>query len=953
MSGILGLLLIFHERCICRFFVLLALLVPSEIQASEVSFEGLEILEIQHQSLSIRPVVTEQDFVELFDLRVGDLYSSKRARHAVGLLYRSRPLKDVMVDIELYKLDGHVGNGVILKVLTVPKSRVVEILLEGNNGISTDHLRGEIGIEIGSLLSEHLEGRIVEVLKETYRFFGYFQSTFATELRWKERGTEASLRITIDEGPRATVRDIQFHGSLVLALSTLNDTISAGIGDPYDEDVVRQDVRDLRALYHSEGYFDVTVGLPDIQYDKQLQAVSIRIWIHAGTRLQVIFDGNYAFSDAVLNEQLDFGSKRVIDQDALEASREVLMSFYRNSGYPFVNVRVHHEVVESLGVTKVSMVIDEGVPVSIGEVKITGNSFILTSVLQDLIGTYDTRWFSEPLLREGQLENDRRAIEVFYRERGFPAVRVKHTVRYREDLIPAEANIHFRIEEGVQLILVDVEITGNVTMPKNKLLEVLSMRPGMPVTPVVIEEGRAQLLRIYQERGYRFSEIAANVVKKYSNRGVVINYSIKEGRPVTVGKIKFEGNDTTLDFILARELSIRSGDRLNPYALARSRDQIKNLDYIDDVEIKINRPNTLESTKDLTVNVDEQFGGTIEFGVGFGDVEGARGFVDVSHSNLFGTGRTIGARAEISQIEQRYALRYREPWFLGQPLDAVATVSYLTEERVATDLLSFDRLTIYEYKQPFGTAFGFESRLTENMTATILYRYEIDDIFKVRDEIIAARRLAGLPDDRQKITIASLMPSIIWDMRNDPFNPTEGSFHALSLKQSAKMLGSEDQFYKFTGQTAWFAPIGKRVVLALQGRAGYTERFGDTSRVAIVERFFAGGRNTVRGYDQDTLGVTGQTVVDGIPTGGNAMFVSNAEFRVALPRAVGLVVFLDGGNVWRDARNIDFHDMKFSVGPGIRYNTPVGPLRLDFGYKLRREAGESPAQLHFTLGHAF
>ena len=197
------------------------------------------------------------------------------------------------------------------------------------------------------------------------------------------------------------------------------------------------------------------------------------------------------------------------------------------------------------------------------------------------------------------------------------------------------------------------------------------------------------------------------------------------------------------------------------------------------------------------------------------------------------------------------------------------------------------------------------------------------------------------------------MPSIIWDARNDPFNPTRGAFHSVTLKQSARVLGSDDQFYKFTGQSAWFTPIGTRVVLALQGRGGYTERFGDTTSIPIVERFFVGGRNTVRGYDQDTLGVTGQTVVGGIPTGGNAMLVSNLELRLALPRAVGLVVFLDGGNVWRDARNIDFHDMKFSVGPGIRYNTPVGPLRLDLGYKLRRETGESAAQLHFTLGHAF
>ncbi len=898
-------------------------------------------------------MVSERDFARLFDLKVGEAYSAQRIRLAVARLYRARPLRDVVIQAETRHADRPEKIGVVLKVLTVPKARIVRIAFKGNEGMSSDRLRDAMGITIGSLFSENVERRIVRKLTDVYRHAGYFHATVTIDLLGEDRGTEAGLTIHVDEGRRATIGKIDFHGNLVLAEATLQDVLHAHIGEPYDADIVRQDVRDLRALYRDEGFFDVTVGLPDIQYDEREKNVSIRIWIDAGTRLQVHIEGNRSFPDSVLRDQLTFGSERIVDEQSLETNEKRLMALYRNAGYPFVSVRADREVRVSEGVTDIRMVVDEGVPVSIGKISIAGNHSILTPVLRGLMQSQVKGWFSQGSLKEDLLENDRRAITDIYRQNGFFSVLVDHEVRYSQDTTPTKAHVHLTIEEGIQSIVVDVTVEGNVAIPADVLLQQLPLRPGMPMTPTLEEEGRVELLQTYGTRGYPFAEIEAETIQKYSGHGAVIHYRIKEGIPVTVGEIRFEGNDKTADHVIARELLIRPGDPLNPQAIAQSQERAERLEFIDDVTVTIERPNTLEETKDLTVNVDERFGGAVEFGVGFGDVEGARGFVDVSHSNLFGTGRTLGARAEISQIEQRYALRYREPWFLGQPLDAVATISYLTEKRVATDLLSFDRLTIYEYRQPFGTAFGFESRLTNNITVSLLYRYEIDDIFKVRDEIIAARRDAGLPDDTQKVTIASLMPSIIWDTRNDPFNPTRGAFHALTLKQSAEVLGSEDQFYKFTGQSAWFTPFGDRVVLALQGRAGYTERFGNTSRVPIVERFFVGGRNTVRGYDQDTLGVTGQTVVDGIPTGGNAMFVSNMELRVALPRAVGFVVFVDGGNVWRDARNVDFQDMKFSVGPGIRYNTPVGPLRLDLGYKLRRETGESAAQLHFTLGHAF
>jgi outer membrane protein insertion porin family len=194
---------------------------------------------------------------------------------------------------------------------------------------------------------------------------------------------------------------------------------------------------------------------------------------------------------------------------------------------------------------------------------------------------------------------------------------------------------------------------------------------------------------------------------------------------------------------------------------------------------------------------------------------------------------------------------------------------------------------------------------------------------------------------------------LIRDSRDDPFNPSKGSVNGIIIKDGAKILGSEVQFVKTTLQSSWYHSLTRWLVLAVSGRAGIAQKFGETEAIHCSERFFLGGRSTIRGYSQDTVGVPGQTLINLRPTGGNAMLLLNTELRLRLALRLGIVLFLDGGNVWVEYPDIQISDFKYSTGAGLRYNTPVGPLRLDWGYKLDREIGESTSEFHFTLGHTF
>ncbi|HSG05960.1 MAG TPA: outer membrane protein assembly factor, partial [Nitrospiria bacterium] len=229
-------------------------------------------------------------------------------------------------------------------------------------------------------------------------------------------------------------------------------------------------------------------------------------------------------------------------------------------------------------------------------------------------------------------------------------------------------------------------------------------------------------------------------------------------------------------------------------------------------------------------------------------------------------------------------------------------------------------------------------------------------------------------EEDQRANVATLNPSVQWDTRDDLFNPTNGFLQKLDFRDAALILGSQVQFVKATAQSSWFFPLKKWLVLALSARGGFADRFGETKTtpifgevelVPLSERFYLGGRNSVRGYRQDELGIVGETIdpATGKETGGNAMVLFNAEVRISLPFGMGFALFHDRGNVFRTRNTVDLAELKSTVGAGIWIRTPVGPIRGDYGYKLDREDNlcplclepkeESSSEFHFTLGFAF
>jgi outer membrane protein insertion porin family len=343
--------------------------------------------------------------------------------------------------------------------------------------------------------------------------------------------------------------------------------------------------------------------------------------------------------------------------------------------------------------------------------------------------------------------------------------------------------------------------------------------------------------------------------------------------------------------------------------------------------------------RDMLISLKESKAGTVEFSVGYGDYEKFRGAFDISYKNLGGYNREIGFRMELSDVEQRFVLNFREPWLFNKP-DLPLKIFLVKEDTSAVDIET--REVFYDIDKLSFIA-GTEKELMKGLKIGINYEYSFTDTTDVQPDIILSK------EDTGTLGIGSISASLFYDTRDNPFDPTSGYISGIIIKFASAALLSETEFIKGSFENTWYFPLHKKVVFAFSLKGGVSYSYDETEELPLIERYFLGGRTSVRGYNPDELGPKG---ADDSPTGGNVYALSNGELRFSLPRGIGLVTFVDAGNVYRTIDEVS-SELKYTVGAGLRYKTPVGPIRVDYGHKLEREADESAGEVHFSFGHAF
>lgn len=904
------------RRGILSFCLLMLLCTP--LFASTI--EGKTVTGIE---LKMEGQLPDRNLLRLVSIRPGDPFTHRSVRKVMKTLFDEGLGRDVVVDAVEEK------GGVRLTFTIIPKELVSAVSVQGNRLISEKKVKKIILLKAGDEFTEWKVRRSVDALEERYRQEGFLGVVAGVGARKTDAGREVT--VTVDEGERSTVSIVEFSGDTIFPVEELKSLVSLKAGGPFRQKLVDKTLEKLRQTYRDRGYVRATVGTPVIHAEPGGMSVVVEFPIRAGDRLEVAFSGNRHYSDKALKKQLPFVESRDLSEGGVDEAKEALLRFYRENGWYFAVVRA--EFSRGPGVFSVKFDLEEGEKVHLDQIVMEGNRAFTRDEILSVMELHEKGWFTGGVFTDQSLERDVSSIIGLYADRGYLGASI---TRRQVDIEGDKVRLTLGVDEGGQTQVVGIIIKGSGKIEAPEITKALESKAGKFYSEKQVREDRYRILSLYANQGYIYADVAIDQRFSDDRRSVDLTYTITEDKPVSVGRITITGLEQTKPKVVKREITVREGEVFSYEKILHDQSKVYKTGLFSSVTFEpMDTPidgGGKTYVKDLAMKVKEKNAGAVEVGIGYGDEERFRGTFDISYNNLWGLNRYLGFRGEMSAIESKYLATFKEPRLFNKLYDFRATAVKQQLERKQYDL------------DVLGLTAGIEKEFSPTVKGSLLYQLETADVSNVKPGAILRE------EDSGRIETGSIVPSITWDTRDNPLDPTKGFLNGLTFKFATEALGSEINFYKLTGQSSWYYTPWKKITTVLSGRFGISETLSGDAQLPISERFFIGGRTTVRGYALDTLGPKG---FDGAPTGGNAMVIINAEVRFPLHDNFAGALFVDSGNVWQSLSDMDITDLKKTTGLGILYRTPVGPLRLDYAVKLDRKSGESDSEWHFTLGYSF
>ena len=853
--------------------------------------------------------ITKEELLYLFDIKVDGPIDPDKVREGIRRAF----LKGIFEDISVEATDG---EQVKVTITVTERDFINKILIEGDYNLSKKFIKNNFSLREGQVLRQDLIEPAMKKLQQDIVRRGFPHVSIEVKTEKLKKPYRANLHLWVYTGEPEMIREIIISGGT----DETKRLMKLSEGDIYDQEALENDIKRIKTYYRKNGYFHPRIG------SHTFTGGVLNIPVDPGKHLFISTEGNSVFSTKALRKEMPFFEAENFNDDLVEEAVSKMLSLYHTKGYPFAQVA---PVITSKDDTiNLSLFIFEGKKVKVGSINFSGVS-LLEKNLKEVMSLKKGGLYNPDLI-----DTDRETIIELYNALGYlEAVIEEYEATYNERSEEMEINI--KILEGSKTEIGRITIIGTSRIPEEEITKTIKIKPGDPYNEVDITDARYRVIQLYNSRG--LADALVFVKREFENHQVSLTFQIHEGDITIFGKTIVSGNSTTRYEVVKRELRHQEGSAFDYTLLQRERQNIYKLGLFTDIDVEV--LDRYDHTRDTLIKVNEGNAGAVEFGFGYADYEKFRGFFDLSYRNLWDMNRQASFRLELSSIEKRSVLQYLEPWFLDRQMPFRVFLLYEDRKEVNIDT----RDTLYRLNR-YAVTTGIEKKLSDNLKTELYYEFSFTDTFDVQTDVVLSK------EDTGTLASSALKPGIIYDTRDNPFDPRKGILSVTSLKATSPLLLSETNFLKLLFQENAYQQLSKRFVFALSLRGGLAWGYHDTEELPIVERFFLGGRTTVRGYNQDTLGPKGD---DGNPKGGNAFICGNAELRSYLGRGLGIVAFLDGGDVWQKVQDIEFGSIKYTTGLGLRYNTPVGPIRVDYGHKLQREKGESAGEFHFAIGHAF
>ncbi len=744
----------------------------------------------------------------------------------------------------------------------------------------------------------------------------------------RQMAGEAALRILGKE----RIRRIAVKGNRRIEADAIVGVMQTREGETVSASRLRED---LKAVYKLGYFTDVKFDISETPEGRVLTViVKEKPAIH-----NITFRGNFNIKEKNLLDAMEIKRLAVASEPIIKEAIEKGLKVYREKGY--YGAKINY-TLEPFVPGEVNLVfnVEEGGPVTIKEIKFEGNSAFSAKELKKVIETKEkglpiiSRITGAGKLVQERLEQDAEKIGAFYFNHGYIKAKVGEP---KVNVEAGYAYITFPITEGPQFKVGKVGVQGDLIEDKEELLKKIKINKESIYSREVIQKDITTLSDLYADQGYANADVTPLLKENDKERTVDITFDISQGKKVYFERIEIAGNVKTRDKVIRRELRVYEQELFNATKLKEGMKNLKRLEYFEDVNLSTS-PGTTPDRLNLKVTVKEKPTGSFGVGVGYSTQDHLVGMIEISQNNLFGRGQRLQVQALLGSIASRYRISFTEPYLFDRPLG------------LGVDVYNWNRIFDEYTQHSTGGSIRLAHPLRWKYTKLFgSYRW---DYVKLNDLSFSALNTPTIVEASKIHNTSALTIGVARDSRDSLFTPTHGMNTSFTLEWAG--LGGQVAFLRYMIDQAFYRPLKWGMVGVFHIRGGYLQALGYGQQPSY-ELFYLGGIDTIRGFRYATISPRDPNTHDRV--GGNKFFQINTECRFPIPKLknygiVGLV-FFDCGNVYTSNAKLLVPNVRSSMGGGIRWFSPMGPLRIEWGYNLNKKSYEQQSAWEFTIGGTF
>ncbi len=820
-----------------------------------------------------------------------------------------------------YHLSEVDSQGYRLEIDVVKTKRVRNIIVKGNYPILSKHIKKLIPLQPGTDFDGELIPESIETVKAYLEKEGYYDSLVTISVRDSKEYEVKDLVVKIKRGHKYHVRHIEIEGNQFISKKSLRNKINRF--SRFKMRRLKKNLKNIQKMYASYGYIKARVKLKDIIFHEDIRKVDVFLTVRENKKFKLIIKGKTYFNKQRLKAVTNLKEWRSYDRYAIKKSKLRLERYYRLRGFPDAIIEADLIKPDKHSIIAQYTIIP-GKRVSLRNIKFVGNKKMGAKKLKKSMLSQETGFMSSQFFYENKLYHDATRLEDAYEKNGFFDVDVSEP-EFEVNYFGDQKIAIYNIEEGHQYRLGQIRIESDLPVNESFLLKKSDLRTGKKFKAEQVERAKNQILDEIFEEGFAYASIAVSIETNKESFEVDVVFKITRGKQAFIRSIVVDGHLITNEKVIRNNLKIKSGEVFQYQKMLDGQLNLRKLGIFTSVRLTPLGFEEKEEQIDLLISVIERKSISMSLQGGYDSRHLVTGEFNLTKYNIYGTGRQLNSRFIGGPKYDRIEMTFFSPRVFGASWNLSVQVFGEYEDEVYYTAASYGGFA--STLKNFGSRFTFGFK--EQVSQTEVFESESD--------------VATLGDSLFDNTFNEFQLSFLLDFRDNFSDPQKGFYILAQNELNTDLSNVKNNFNTFEFNMNHYLGFFKKFTLVSTFRYGHTFELSGDARIPVNKLFFLGGSETLRGFGEDAID----------PSGGTIRAIYNTELQLRVTESVKVAGFFDAGIIADSLNALSLDGIRQSAGVGFRYFTPIGPIRLDWGFILDRQAGEPRQRVHFSFGYFF